>query len=70
MGDSKPALTSRTVWVNILSLVLALLAAALGHDLIKENPQVAAYLLAAQSVVNIALRFLSVQPIHVVGGKE
>ena len=70
MGESKPALTSRTVWVNILSLVLALIGVAVGHEWVAENPQVVSVLVAVQSFINIALRFLTVNPIHVVGGKE
>lgn len=70
MGESKPALSSRTIWGNILYLVVVLIGTAIANEWVAENPQVVSVLVAVQSALNIALRFISVQPIHVVGGKE
>lgn len=59
----KSAKSSRTIAVNILTLVVAAAAAVAGTDVIKEYPQYAAILTAAIAGVNIVLRFLTTQPI-------
>lgn len=65
--ESKSVFASRVFWLNLLSLVVALIAAALGHDWVASNPQVVSVLVAVQSSINLVLRFLTVGPVHVPG---
>ena len=51
---------SKTLIVNTLSLVVAVVTAAAGTTLVQDHPQVAAGLTAVLAAVNVALRFLTV----------
>lgn len=59
----KSPLKSKTLWVNLLTLAAAVIAAASGQDWIAQNPQVTAVLGAVLGGVNIVLRFLTSEPI-------
>lgn len=61
--DAKPWYTSKTLVVNLLSLVAALLVAALGQAWVAGNPALAAWLAAALAFVNLVLRTITGQPI-------
>lgn len=61
--DPKPWTESRTIIANSLSLVAALLTAALGVEWIIAYPRVAAGLTAGLAFVNLALRFVTSQPL-------
>jgi hypothetical protein len=54
---------SKTVIVNSLSLTAGLLATAVGSDLVAQYPKTAAVLGSALAAVNIALRFVTVEPL-------
>lgn len=60
--DSKPWYLSKTVWVNVLTLVATVIGTVSGWDFIKSHPDVMAGLLMASSAVNVALRFLTSVP--------
>jgi len=59
----KSPLASKTIWVNVITLVVTLAAAAQGQDWIAQNPQVTAILGAVIGGLNIALRFITSKPI-------
>ena len=54
---------SKTVWVNFLTMVAAVVTAAYNSEFIAEYPQAVAALAAVVSSVNIALRFVTDSPI-------
>ena len=54
---------SKTLWVNILTLLAGGLGYFAGHDLIQDHASVMALLVAIQGGVNVALRFVTVKPI-------
>lgn len=56
---------SKTLWVNGLTFVGALLSFAAGHEVIAQYPAVASGILTVVAAVNIALRFLTNEPIEV-----
>ena len=55
--------TSKMFWVNALTLVVGLIGYAAGSEVIAEYPAVLAALVAVQGAVNVALRFVTWQPI-------
>lgn len=54
---------SKTLWVNVLTLVAGTVGYIAGHDLIADHSSVVALLVAIQGGVNVALRFVTVKPI-------
>ena len=54
---------SKTVIVNILTAIVAVLTTLVDQQIIAENPQAVALTIAAISGVNIALRFVTIFPI-------
>lgn len=58
---SKSLFASKTFWVNVLSA---------GLELSQVLPIPPGYLLLATNVINIALRVLTDQPVHVVSAKQ
>ncbi len=54
---------SKTVWVNVATLVAGVLGYVAGHDLIVANASLVAMLVAVQGGVNVVLRFLTWIPI-------
>ena len=55
--------TSKTFWVNALTVCVGIIGYVAGHDVIAEYPAVLAALVAVQGAVNVALRFVTWQPI-------
>jgi hypothetical protein len=63
MADSKAWYLSKTVWVNVATLVAGVLGYVAGHDLIVNNASLVAMLVAVQGGVNVILRVLTWIPI-------
>lgn len=63
MIEPKPWVESRTLWVNLLSLVAAVLMAVVHHEWVAAHPQIAAGLASAQAIVNLVLRVVTSQPL-------
>jgi hypothetical protein len=59
----KSPLKSKTIWVNSLMLLAALLATTINHDVIASYPEAIPVLGAIAAAVNIVLRFVSSEPI-------
>lgn len=60
----KTARNSKTVAVNVLTLIVAAAAGIAGTDVIAEYPQAAAAITAAVAGLNIVIRFLTSKPIE------
>lgn len=60
----KTARNSKTIAVNVLTLIVAAAAAIGGTDVIAQYPQAAAAITAGVAVVNIVIRFLTTKPIE------
>ena len=60
---TKSPLKSRTIWVNGLMLLAALLATTVNHDVLTQYPEAVPVLGAVAAAVNIVLRFISTDPI-------
>lgn len=54
---------SKMVWVNALTLLVGVVGYLAGSDIIAQYPAVLAALVAVQGAVNVALRFVTWQPI-------
>jgi hypothetical protein len=63
MNFGKSWTKSKTVIVNSLSLAAGLLATAAGSELVASYPKSAAMIGTALAAVNIALRFVTVEPL-------
>jgi len=59
MIDAKPFWTSKTFWLNTVSLVIALLTAASETDLVREHPEAILWIAAAVALGNVLLRFVT-----------
>jgi len=59
----KKAKNSKTIAVNVLTLIVAAAAGVAGTDVIAEYPQVAAAITAAIAGLNIVIRFMTSSPI-------
>lgn len=55
----KPWYLSKTVWVNVLTLIVAILGLLAGNDLIAQHPQVVAAIASSVAAINVLLRFLT-----------
>jgi methionine-rich copper-binding protein CopC len=60
----KKARNSKTIAINVLTLIVAAAAAVAGTDVIQEYPQAAAAITAAVAGINIVIRFLTSKPIE------
>lgn len=54
---------SKTFWVNAVTLLAGVIGYVAGHDVIKDNANAVALLVAVQGAVNVVLRFLTIKPI-------
>ena len=54
---------SKTIWVNLITLALAILMAVESQQWISDNPSAAASITAAIAVLNIILRSITVVPV-------
>ncbi len=60
---AKPWWKSRTIWAQLLPIMVAILALLADDQLLTNHPQAVAGLLLAIGVINIVLRSLTGQPI-------
>lgn len=67
METTKPVWQSKVFWINLLTLLVGVLGAIAGSDLISDNPQLAAWLASAIAGINMVLRFFSNQPVTISG---
>lgn len=64
MGEkTKPWYASKTIWLNAVTAGVAVLTALQGQSIVQDNPSLAAGLVAALGVANVALRIISILPI-------
>lgn len=61
---TKSWLTSKTIWINAITAGIAVITALQGQQIVAENPQLAAGLVVAVSVANIALRVVTFLPLE------
>jgi len=54
---------SKSVWINMLTLAAGVIGYVAGHEVIAEYPTIVAALVAVLGGVNVALRFVTWQPI-------
>ena len=64
MNESKPIYASKTLWVNLVALVVSV-AAAFGVDLGLDTEAQASLVGGIMAVVNIALRMFTDKPVAV-----
>ena len=55
---------SKTVWVNVVALLAGVMGYVAGQELIQDNTQLIAGLVAMQGGLNVILRFISGTPIE------
>ena len=61
--EAKSPLKSKTVWVNVLTLLALSLTAVADHTIITENPVLVGGVAVATSLVNLALRMVTKSPL-------
>lgn len=61
--EKKSVWASKTFWVNMLVLSAGVVGYVAGHDIIAEYPAIVSAMVAVQGAVNVALRFVTWQPI-------
>lgn len=61
--ESKSPISSKTLWVNGLSIAAVVITALTSHELIVEHPAVMSGLTVALSAINMGLRFLTNSPL-------
>ena len=54
---------SKTVWVNVLTFLVAVFGLLQGQDWIASNPQWVAIIGAVVGVLNVLIRFVTHQPL-------
>ena len=55
---------SKTVWVNVVAVLAGVMGYIAGQELIQDNTQLIAGLVAMQGGLNVILRFISGTPIE------
>lgn len=59
-------LISKTIWINILVLIVALVGFVGGPDFpVQLSPEILEWLLFIQAMANLVLRFITDQPLRV-----
>lgn len=61
--ESKSILSSRTFWVNAITVAVATAGFVAGHEVMAAHPQIIAGIAVVQGALNIVLRLLTTQPI-------
>ena len=64
MVEDKPPTDSKTVWANVLIIIVAALTFLLDHELVRDNVDLVRYIGIAIAAINIVLRFVTSQPIR------
>lgn len=64
MLPNKSIFQSKTLWLNAVTVVAAVVGFLAAHPVIAAHPQWVAGLVAAQAVVNILLRLVTDTPIR------
>lgn len=54
---------SKTIWINAITAATATLTVLGGQQIVTDHPAIAAGLVAALGVLNVALRIITVLPI-------
>jgi hypothetical protein len=62
--EPKPWWLSKTLAVNLLSMLAAILVAVLGQPWVASNPDLATYLAGALASLNVLLRLITGSPIQ------
>lgn len=65
---SKPWYLSRTVLVNVLTALVAMLGALVGNEWVAAHPEWVSILALVVSLLNVALRFATTEGVSVGGG--
>ena len=63
----KSILKSKTIWVNLMTIVAGVLVYTQDHNLFVENPDTVAALAAVLGLVNVGLRFLTKTEVTLTG---
>jgi len=50
---------SKTIWVNLLTLLVGMLGYLIGHDIVQDYPAIVSVFVAIQGFVNVILRVLT-----------
>jgi uncharacterized membrane protein len=59
----KGSLKSKTIWVNVLTVLGGTLGYLAGHEVIIEHPDATAILVMAVGFVNVVLRYLTTESV-------
>lgn len=65
LPTSKPIWLSKTLWFNVLSLIVVMIAAAIPTDLVQQSPKALLWLAFFLAVGNAVLRLISTQQLTV-----
>jgi uncharacterized membrane protein len=61
--ETKSPQQSKTLWINIAIMVVAMLTSAMETPLVAENPELMGYFVMAVGAINIVLRFMTNSPL-------
>jgi hypothetical protein len=61
---SKSWLKSKTIWINVIAAGIAVITTLQGQQIVADHPQLAAGLVVAVSIANIALRVVTFLPLE------
>lgn len=67
--ETKPAVQSKTIILNLISTVVAVATAVGGEHWVSAYPKVTAGIGAVLFIANIGLRFLTNSPVSLTGAK-
>ena len=65
--EPKSALASRTIWLNVLTLVVLILGVLMADTSGIVKPEWLGYIGLANAILNVVLRFLTEQPVTMSG---
>jgi hypothetical protein len=65
MNEPKPWWKSKTIWVNVVVVLVAALTGAANSDAIREYPEVVALIGTLVGILNMLLRLVTRQPVQV-----